>query len=470
MNILKTYIPAVAAAIAATGCSLDIPYENQFSDPDAITTVTAARELLASAYYALPNEEYDLTKLTDDFEPTAWANSTPTVKNLYSWQPQSIIDMAQPMWSTYYTVISTANAVLERLPQVAISSEDDRRAQANIETEAKALKALCYFDLLRLFAPDYGDGADLDGIIIKDKVAMESLPRTSIGGCVTAIRRLLEPAVAAESSGSDEDGWLSNYAARYILAEVELYARNYDRAAELASGLVADLGTGVLSESSYNNLWSDNTTPARIFCYNNSKNAGSYYLGIVYDKLGGDYFSVARSIVNSYCDGDLRRDISVYETESATMGHMYYFGKYNAMRKREQEITRINKIRAAGAWFILAEAQARRPASAREARATLNEYLTARNAETVDDNLSGNALIARILAEKQKEFVGEGQRFFDLKRCRRDILAGWTAGQPADRRIAADDYRWSFPIPKAEYLYNENCSQNNGWPREGLNS
>ena len=30
---------------SCAACSLNIPYENQYSDPDAITTVTAAREL-----------------------------------------------------------------------------------------------------------------------------------------------------------------------------------------------------------------------------------------------------------------------------------------------------------------------------------------------------------------------------------------------------------------------------------------
>lgn len=39
---------------SCAACSLNIPYENQYSDPDAITTVTAARELLASAYDAIP--------------------------------------------------------------------------------------------------------------------------------------------------------------------------------------------------------------------------------------------------------------------------------------------------------------------------------------------------------------------------------------------------------------------------------
>ena len=48
---------------SCAACSLNIPYENQYSDPDAITTVTAARELLASAYDAIPKPEFSLSVL-----------------------------------------------------------------------------------------------------------------------------------------------------------------------------------------------------------------------------------------------------------------------------------------------------------------------------------------------------------------------------------------------------------------------
>lgn len=41
------------------GCSLNIPLEDQFSDPDAITDVLSARSLLASAYEGLPQHLFE---------------------------------------------------------------------------------------------------------------------------------------------------------------------------------------------------------------------------------------------------------------------------------------------------------------------------------------------------------------------------------------------------------------------------
>lgn len=80
------------------------------------------------------------------------------------------------------------------------------------------------------------------------------------------------------------------------------------------------------------------------------------------------------------------------------------------------------------------------------------------------DNTTGDALVQAILAEKYKEFVGEGSNYFDLKRTHADLnrLSAW--GGAATAKISKDDYRWNFPIPASEYKYNNNVTQNDKWP------
>ena len=120
-------------------------------------------------------------------------------------------------------------------------------------------------------------------------------------------------------------------------------------------------------------------------------------------------------------------------------------------------------MRYAGALFIAAEAEAR-SGSENEARNRVNNYLTEMGATTLGDNLTGNALIKAILNEKYREFAGEGRNWFDLKRTGASLprLKRWAAS--IDKVIAADDYRWTFPIPSSEYKYNEAVTQNEGWP------
>lgn len=212
---------------------MDIPYENQFSDPDAISSVSKARELLASAYKSLPHQEFELSVLSDDFKQTHIINKSPSNKNLYSWYPQSIRDLATSLWNDYYSTISSVNTLQERIKHISTSTNEERDELDNIISEAKTLKAYCYYSLLQLFAPAYESGADSDGIIIKDKVELQYLPRSSVKDCVNAIRSLLVEASTIENAPK-RPYLLSQLAAYYLLADLELYAGNYGEAAKYA--------------------------------------------------------------------------------------------------------------------------------------------------------------------------------------------------------------------------------------------
>lgn len=468
MNRIKDW-SFLAVCCVCTSCSLDIPYENQFSDPDAITTPAAARELLASAYTELPSPEFDLSALGDDFEPTYLIARNSTLSNLYKWQPQPLEDTSLSLWQGYYTTIAIANAVLERIDYVTVSSDNERQEVRCIISEAKLLKAYCYFYLLRLFAPAYSDGSQKDGIILKDQLQLGFMKRSTIEECVTAIRNLLLEAVEVENNPSQEY-WFSQYSGYYLLAALELYAQNFDRAEAYAQKVI-DFKGGyeVLGAGNYGKLFGNETSQERVF---SSYTTNSYYIGMNYDRTKGDFFTVNASLIDLYSTGDLRYGESVYwfampeETANATTT-IPYLGKYNRMNWEKKELKYINRFRVAGACFILAEAYCRDDKGHdAEAVEVMNNYLNQREAALLDENLSGDALLKAILQEKWKEFVGEGERYFDLKRHRKDVLADWnTTAAMKDKRIQKDDYRWTFPIPKGEYLYNENVSQNEGWTK-----
>lgn len=459
-NIVIHYIYMLVCAVVLHGCSLDVPYENQFSDPDAITTLQTARELLATACSDLPHAEFQLSVLSDDFTPTSWIKRNPDLENLYKWEPQPIQDLGTSLWQEYYSVIVTLNTLLERLPSV----QGDAEEVAQIEAEAKALKALCYFDLLRLFATDYKDGKDKPGIILKDKVELDFLSRTDVEGCVTEIRTLLTEAADIMPAGITNVYWLSRPACLYLLAQVELYAGNYGQAVTYAAWAMEEIDAmETLTVSDYANLWSGNESTERIFAFYSPNIASSFYIDIVYDTNTGDYLALNKTLASSYDEGDVRKDFTVYpfQTSSQTVN---YFGKYNRMRKEKQEIAYINKLRTAGLCLLQAEAYCLEGEHEAQAVAIMNEFLGKRGAAPLDENLRGNVLLRRILTEKWKEFAGEGQRYFDLKHYRRSLLSTWAVN--AGKTVTAEDYRWNFPIPKEEYLYNDNVEQNDGWNKQ----
>lgn len=457
--------------LCTIGCSLDIPYENRFSDPDAISTPIRAKELLATAYAELPDASFELSVLSDDFDPTPLLVQNTELSNLYKWQPSPIEVLSFSLWEGYYSAIAIANAVLERTVLISPQTSKEEILLRSVIAEAKVIKAHCFFNLLRLFAPDYGDGDGHEGVPLKRMVELEFLPRASIATCVEHIRILLSEALESDYTSVGEY-WFSPMSACYLMAELELYAHNYKVATDYARKVIRGHGgEEALSERSYRSMWGDTPCPERIF----SRFVKSvYYTDISLSREKGDYLSVSQALTDSYAPEDLRREATIYtyrlknqdlaDEEAMRVG----LGKYNRENKEGRPFRTVNRYRVSGAYFIMAEALCRmgdEPAGIDVA----NRYLAHRKALLLpSEGLSGDALIRSILQEKWKEFVGEGERFFDLKRLRKTVLSDWNrSGSASMKRIASDDYRWNFPIPKGEYLYNKQMTQNEGWPKIG---
>ena len=109
-------IAVLSMAVAA--CNLNIPPQDQYSDPDAITTVSNARSLLASAYLAYPHEEYAFSLLGNDFVPTSLSVKDISSLHLYNWDDREISKLAPTLWQGYYNVIAQCDALLERMQDV----------------------------------------------------------------------------------------------------------------------------------------------------------------------------------------------------------------------------------------------------------------------------------------------------------------------------------------------------------------
>ena len=172
---MKKYISYLMSVLLLGGC-LNIKLEDQYADPDAITTTSTARELLASAYNSLPRYQMELSILSDDFVPTNHAGKYVEMLNLYNWQEKAIDDLSDNIWNEYYMTVAIVNALLPRMENIRPKDEADELELENIRSEAKALKAMCYFDLLRLYGPVY-DEANLskDGIILKHRLELDFL-------------------------------------------------------------------------------------------------------------------------------------------------------------------------------------------------------------------------------------------------------------------------------------------------------
>jgi hypothetical protein len=122
------------------------------------------------------------------------------------------------------------------------------------------------------------------------------------------------------------------------------------------------------------------------------------------------------------------------------------------------------KVFRAGEMMLM-----RAEAKARSGEATaiddLNALRTARGVATGTE--SGAALLSAILLQRRVELLGEGHRWFDLRRTTKTIVrteCGTANSTRAERcTINADARGWVFPIPFNELKVNPNLVQNPGY-------
>lgn len=437
-------------------CSLNIPLEDEFTDPNAITDIPTARSLLTSIYSNYPHFEYVLSILGPDFAPSRLSGKDADSKNLYYWQGGAIIKQTEPIWEAYYNTIANCDVLLERAERISLSTAAEKRELENITAEAKTLKAMSYFDLLRMYAPAYDTNPEAKGIVIKTKIGVETKKRSTLKECTRYILSLLTEASTAKNHPTSQ-GWASQTAVWYLISEVSLYQGEYETAEKYARKVIATFTEGSLAQADFSSLWNEKQSPLRIF---------GFYLNapflseIEYSKEEGDYFIINPQI--SYEERDRRRAAS--QTADPQNDKRFYLGKYNSANKSGKYAPYINKIRYANACFIAAEALAHQSGKAGEAIDIINKYLSINNCTAIQSTLTGEELIESILTEKEKEFIGEGVLFFDYKRLHKGLIRWNIEGNSIASTISPSDFRWTFPIPSSEYRFNE-VDQNDNWPK-----
>lgn len=450
---------ALLALLLLAGCSLDIPVENEMTDPSAVTDVRSGYELLSSAYGLYPCDFPELSLLAEDYVPQSYAGNDPSQLRLYYYHEPELIDFATDLWDAYYAAIVQVNALLER--------EDGLRAQQEsvpgeidyLLAEAQTLKALCYLDLLRLFATPCDDTAHPEGIILKGGTAMTRPARSTKEETVGEIERLLDRAEKGFARCTPEEtlhgagpGFCSAETVRGVRARLLLYEGDCDGLLELlpeeslprpittAEGWAlapAGAGTALYRRMTfYNSLYDTDPTPRQM------------------------KYALAPGLTPA--PEDLRS--GSYSVQVVLPGRSYSVeGKYCLARFQKTEIRTCFIIRPQELLFVRAEALAR-VGREDEAIRLVNGYLSLCRAPLLNPALSGDTLLDALLREKAKEMAGENTNFLDLIRCHKPITRYEMRSGTVRTQIAPDDYRRTLPIPYSEFKNNPSMVQNQGWP------
>ena len=485
----KILFTILSVVLLATSCDLDKKPQNVIDDQSAIQSIEDALKMRNYLYIRLRGMStgsyvYTGELMSDLFHATIGYGNRGGI--YYKWQWTASDGVAEGVWAGCYTTTANANfllAEIAKLDQTNMSDADKRMIKL-IEGECAFMKANAMFYLVQLFAEPYTKNPDALGVMLVDKYNPTSDQSQYPGrSTVAETYKFIEDNLSIAASnlstvtGTVASEYLTIDAVSALQARVALYKGDYETAAAKASALV-DGGTYKLVEDadSFEELWTNDSGEECIMQLYADYTLESLPSSMAYNYSGISNASGTVSpdyipenwVLDLYADSDLRT--SWYEgwklTFQSITGNAYILNKFpgnpdlNAPGAKDSNwINKIKPFRIAEQYLIAAEAYAML-GNDEKALEYYNGLRSKRIPGYAEELMIGDALKEAIKEERVRELIGEGFRFYDLKRYGKGISRG--DGQNDDILInandtqtelfsaEADNFRWLWPIPQAE--------------------
>lgn len=372
------------------------------------------------------------------------------------YRDEDVRERIDEIWGDAYNVISSANSIIDN------ASGHSYPGLPHIEGEARAVRAMVHFDILRLFAPGM-EKAESEAIPYVDHFSITPFRRLAVKDVYDRITDDLERSYKLLSESPEISGrtpsnvYMNKYAVAALLARVHNWAGNHGEAAKYAEAAlegdfqftrdeqVKSLFKGYLANRECifglhapnmyldvrSNLYPTRLTESMLMVRDNYQ---TLFEVPTFTSTNNDYRYQACFSKRTW-------------TKSVTLCVKLYDKNYD-----EDQIVptgRIpgpNLIRIPEMYYILAES-AYSSADTGHALEYLNTVVTARGLRPLSlEDIDTEAKFRRkLVGEYIKEYWGEGQIFFTYKRFNMDM-----DGVNSKHFTASDDV-YVLPLPESEY-------------------
>ena len=389
-------------------------------------------------------------------------------------------------WKSPYIVIGRANRIIAAAEGGALS--DAAEAKATIDqyaAEAKVLRALAHFDLVRIYGKPYTEdqGASLGVPLVTEVLESNAKPaRSTVAEVYTQVVKDLTEAISSNALATEtEPGYVSVWGAKAILSRVYLNMGDYANALSVAEDIIKNSGAALWTRDQYFKAW-DASTPNEsefLFRLNVAGSTDSNDLngiGNLQQREGYKEMVATKKFVDMLTSDpeDVRNKMFLPATaakEVATYGtNKVYLNKLRGQGGNLRNVTIVPIIRLSEVYLTAAEC-AFRNNDKTKAVEYLNDLVKNRTTTVASLATVDNITLERILIERRKELIGEGQRYFDALRNNETITRytseadkGWHKTLSKDAQSFDRDYFKAIAaIPQAEINANPNIKQNTGY-------
>ncbi len=475
-KLLKIYTILFFGTLLFSACSKELN-----TTPDTalteLKTFSDVKAALLGAYDGFQSGSY-YNNPSNSGTPSGWSalpdlmgnDFVETLESLGNWNVMSEMIYAadnstvEGIFVQPYEIISRANNLLQSIGKY--ESGDTETEAKIVKAQALAIRAHAHFDCMRYFASEYNRTSTAAGIpyvtTFLPSAPFDLPARKTVKENYDLIFADLDAALVNFRNGgntknNNSRNLIDSTVVHAIKARVSYYASQWNDViteTTLALGTrplggqaayIDAFATATESAPSSEVYWaipSEGTmAPGRATNGSNASYRVTAALTAVIQSQGGAYIVSGITRFNQVSSGGVARTLN---------------WKYPGVRSF--------KVFRAGE-MILMRAEAKQRTGDITALVDLNQLRTNRGVATGTE--TGTALLSAILLQRRVELLGEGHRWFDLKRSTKSIvrLECGTGGNSRASNCTIDpsSRSWTFPIPFNDIKVNPNLSQNQGY-------
>ena len=403
-----------------------------------------------------------------------------------NYQTASEFTTSTVAWQSPYIVIGRANRIIAAAESGSLS--DAAEAKATIDqyaAEAKVLRALAHFDLVRIYGKPYTEdqGASLGVPLITAVLESSAKPaRSTVKEVYDQVLKDLTEAINSNALATETTpGYVSVWGAKAILSRVYLNMGDYANALTTAEDVINNSGATLWTRDQYFKAWDASTPNESEFLFrlnvaSSTDNNDLNGIGNLQQREGYKEMVATKKFVDMLTadPNDVRNDMFLPATatkEVATYGtNKVYLNKLRGVGGNLRTVTIVPIIRLSEIYLTAAEC-AFRTGDKAKAVEYLNDLVKNRTTTEASLATADNITLDRILVERRKELIGEGQRYFDALRNNETIVRytsdadkGWhkTLSKEA-QSFNRDFFKAIAAIPQAEINANPQIKQNEGY-------
>jgi hypothetical protein len=494
---IKIFLATAVAGILSSGCvDLDLSPNSSInkddfykSEADALTAVNGIYAELTppSGFYGMYNNQtVYLGDLGSEYVKAGANTNSAHIREISNFTTSSNNDFMRTAWSEAYTGINRANIVIDKLDENQSIAQE---AKNRLTNEAKFLRALFYFNIVRWFGPvplvlHDGDGEGLSRTpvdevyaqIVSDLQDASALPQTfhsegrATGGAALATLAKVYLTWAQTDSPEGKAKSTEFYGKAIEYAQRVVASGNYRLVDNVYENFVVDKKNGAEHIFSVQHANQNNVTGHCTFAMGWSDSEPVLIINDVnlYEQIDDSdqrkAGSFAKSLWNPNTNSRFTFKIPLFRKYIDTVNVTSQSGGYN---------TNNVYIRYAEIFLIIAEAENELHGTTDIAYSAINQIRRRAYRQPLDTpspydyaGLTKEQFREKLQDERWLEFVLEGQRWFDLVRWRKliqTVKKNTAATDPKNVNIASKHYL--YPLPQQQLNLNQNLTQN--WGYEG---